>query len=92
MNKHYDDCYVETNSNLGEMFGIPVFKIKGSINNEIWLKKINDIKPDLIICVRYSEILKNSLLTIPNEGVINFSCFIITKIQRNGTNFSGIIT
>ena len=34
MNNHSDDCYLETNSNLGEMFGIPVFKIKGSIKME----------------------------------------------------------
>ena len=91
MNKHYDDCYVETNSNLGEMFGIPVFKIKGSINNEIWLKKINDIKPDLIICVRYSEILKNSLLTIPNEGVINFHASLLPKYKGMAPIFQALL-
>ena len=30
MNKHSNDCYIETNANLGKMFGIPVFKIEGS--------------------------------------------------------------
>ena len=28
MNKHSDDCYLDTNSNLGKIFDIPVFKIK----------------------------------------------------------------
>ena len=40
MNKHSDDHYIETNSNLGKIFNVPVFKMKGSINDETWLKKI----------------------------------------------------
>ena len=86
MNKHSNDCYIETNANLGKMFGIPVFKIEGSINDEIWLNKINKIKPDLIICIRYAEILKNSLLTIPNGGVINFHPSLLPKYKGIGTH------
>ena len=91
MNRHVDDCYLETNSNLGEMFGIPVFKIKGSINDEIWLKKINDMKPDLIICVRYAEILKNSLLTMPNIGVINFHPALLPKYKGMAPIFQALL-
>jgi methionyl-tRNA formyltransferase len=91
MNKHSNDCYIETNANLGKMFGIPVFKIEGSINDEIWLNKINKIKPDLIICIRYAEILKNSLLTIPNGGVINFHPSLLPKYKGMAPIFQALL-
>jgi methionyl-tRNA formyltransferase len=91
MNKHSNDCYIETNANLGKMFGIPVFKIEGSINDEIWLNKINEIKPDLIICIRYAEILKNSLLTIPNGGVINFHPSLLPKYKGMAPIFQALL-
>ena len=91
MNKHSNDCYIETNANLGKMFGIPVFKIEGSINDEIWLNKINEIKPDLIICIRYAEILKNSLLTIPNGGVINFHPSLLPKYKGMEPIFQALL-
>jgi methionyl-tRNA formyltransferase len=91
MNKHSDDCYLDTNSNLGKIFDIPVFKIKGSIHDEIWLNKINDLKPDLIICARYGEILKKSLLTIPNIGVINFHPSLLPKYKGLGPIFQALL-
>ena len=91
MNKHLGDCYLETNSNLGKIFDIPVFKIKGSIHDEIWLNKINDLKPDLIICARYGEILKKSLLTIPNIGVINFHPSLLPKYKGLGPIFQALL-
>ena len=91
MNKHSNDCYIETNANLGKMFSIPVFKIEGSINDEIWLNKINEIKPDLIICIRYAEILKNSLLTIPNGGVINFHPSLLPKYKGMAPIFQALL-
>ena len=91
MNKHSDDCYLDTNSNLGKIFGIPVFQIKGSINDEIWLKKINGLKPDLLICVRYGEILKKSLITIPSIGVINFHSSLLPKYKGLGPIFQALL-
>ena len=91
MNKHSDDCYLDNNSNLGKIFDIPVFKIKGSIHDEIWLNKINDLKPDLIICARYGEILKKSLLTIPNIGVINFHPSLLPKYKGLGPIFQALL-
>lgn len=91
MNKHSDDHYIETNSNLGKIFNVPVFKMKGSINDEIWLKKINEIKPDLIICIRYAEILKSSLLKIPKNGVINFHPSILPKYKGMAPIFQALL-
>tara|TARA_B100001765_G_C19467012_1_gene322041 strand:- start:125 stop:979 length:855 start_codon:yes stop_codon:yes gene_type:complete len=91
MNNHSDDCYLETNSNLGKIFDIPVFKISGSIHDENWLRKIKDLNPDLIICIRYAEILKKSLLEIPNKGVINFHPSLLPKYRGLGPIFQAVL-
>ena len=91
MNNHSDDCYLETNSNLGKIFDIPVFKISGSIHDENWLRKIKDLNPDLIICIRYAEILKKSLLEIPNKGVINFHSSLLPKYRGLGPIFQAVL-
>jgi len=91
MNKQSNDSYIETNSNLGKMFGIPVFKMKGSINDEIWLKRINELDPDLIICIRYAEILKPSLLRIPTNGVINFHPSLLPKYKGMAPIFQALL-
>ena len=84
MNKHLGDCYLETNSNLGRIFNIPVFKMKGSVHDEIWLKRITELKPDLILSLRYGEILKKPLLNIPTKGVINFHPSLLPKYKGLG--------
>ena len=91
MNKHLGDCYLETNSNLGKIFDVPVFKISGSIHDENWLRKIKDLNPDLIICIRYAEILKKSLLEIPNKGVINFHSSLLPKYRGLGPIFQAVL-
>ena len=91
MNNHSGDCYLETNSNLGKIFDVPVFKIRGSIHDKNWLRKIKDLKPDLIICIRYGEILKKSLLEIPNKGVINFHPSLLPKYRGLGSIFQALL-
>jgi folate-dependent phosphoribosylglycinamide formyltransferase PurN len=91
MNDHLDDCYLETNSNLGKIFDIPVYKIKGSIHDKTWLDKIRDLKPDLIICIRYAEILKKQLLEIPDDGVINFHPSLLPKYRGLGPVFQALL-
>ena len=91
MNKHLDDCYLETNSNLGKIFNIPVFKIKGSVHDEVLLKKITELKPDLILSLRYGEILKKPLLKIPNKGVINFHPSLLPKYKGLGPIFQALL-
>ena len=91
MNKHLGDCYLETNSNLGKIFNIPVFKIKGSVHDEVLLKKITELKPDLILSLRYGEILKKPLLKIPNKGVINFHPSLLPKYKGLGPIFQALL-
>ena len=91
MNSHSDDCCLETNSNLGKIFDIPVFKIRGSVHDEPWLDKIKDLNPDLIICIRYAEILKKQLLKIPKKGVINFHPSLLPKYRGLGPIFQALL-
>ena len=91
MNNHLGDCYLETNSNLGKIFNIPVFKIKGSVHDEVLLKKITELKPDLILSLRYGEILKKPLLKIPNKGVINFHPSLLPKYKGLGPIFQALL-
>ena len=61
--------------------------MKGSVHDEIWLKKITELKPDLILSLRYGEILKKPLLNIPTKGVINFHPSLLPKY--GGKRFYG---
>jgi len=91
MNKHENDCYLESNEKFGRIFGIPIFKMKGSVNDKIWIEKINELKPDLIICIRYAEILKKSIIDIPQYGVINFHSSLLPKYKGLGPIFQAML-
>ena len=91
LNKHENDCFLASNEKFGKIFGIPVFKIIGSIHDEIWIKKITELKPDLIVCVRYAEILKKPLLDIPSNGVINFHPSLLPKYKGLGPIFQAFL-
>jgi len=54
---------------LTSKFNIKNFKIN-NINDEINVKIINDISPDLILVIGWSQLLKNPLLKIPKIGTI----------------------
>ena len=45
----------------------------------------------MIICARYGEILKKSLLTIPNIGVINFHPSLLPKYKGLGPIFQALL-
>ena len=79
MNKHSDDCYLDTNSNLGKIFDIPVFKIKGSIHDEIWLNKINDLEPDR------RDIYSGAVGFFDFTGNVNTCIAIRTMIMKDQT-------
>ena len=65
--------------------------MKGSVHDEIWLKKITELKPDLILSLRYGEILKKPLLKIPNKGVINFHPSLLPKYKGLGPIFQALL-
>ena len=55
-----NEYILDTPSNLGKKFKIPVSRFVGSINDEINLQRIKQLEPELIIAIRYAEILKKN--------------------------------
>ena len=74
-----NEYVLDTPSNLGKRFKISVSKLSGSINDESNLQKIKQLEPELIIAIRYAEILKKSILSVPNKGVINIHPSLLPK-------------
>lgn len=48
---------------------IPIYYIN-SINSNYSLEKIRELKPDIIFCFGWSELIKKRILDIPSKGVI----------------------
>jgi len=48
---------------------------------EVFLRKIKGIEPDLIIVVAYGQILKKEFLSIPKYGVINIHASLLPKFR-----------
>ena len=74
-----NEYILDTPSNLGKRFKISVSRLAGSINDESNLQKIKQLEPELIIAIRYAEILKKSVLSVPNKGVINIHPSLLPK-------------
>ena len=74
-----NEYVLDTPSNLGKRFKISVSRLAGSINDESNLQRIKQLEPELIIAIRYAEILKKSVLSVPNKGVINIHPSLLPK-------------
>jgi methionyl-tRNA formyltransferase len=74
-----NEYVLDTPSNLGKRFKISVSRLSGSINDESNLQRIKQLGPELIIAIRYAEILKKSVLSVPNKGVINIHPSLLPK-------------
>ena len=74
-----NEYILDTPSNLGKRFKISVSRLAGSINDESNLQRIKQLGPELIIAIRYAEILKKSVLSVPNKGVINIHPSLLPK-------------
>ncbi len=56
-------------SDIGEKYNFPVFKID-NINSKESIKNMQNIEPDYIFVMAWSQLLQRKLLDIPNEGTI----------------------
>lgn len=63
---------------LAEKAGITVYSIK-NINDEVNIKKLRKIKPDIIFVIGISQIIKNEILQIPQYGCIGFHPSLLPK-------------
>ena len=81
--------------------GIVVLQPDKVRNNEIFLKQIQDLNPDVICVVAYGKILPKELLDIPKFGCINVHGSLLPKYRGaapiqwavlNGDTVTGITT
>ena len=60
---------------------IPIIKINNSINSQESLRKISELKPDLIVSITGNQIFKKSLLNIPKNGILNLHTSLLPKYR-----------
>lgn len=53
-------------------YKIPYFYIRGNINDSENIEILRRLKPDVIYCFGFSQILSKEILNIPTKGVIGF--------------------
>lgn len=79
----------------------PIFQPEKVKNNEELIKKVKDLKPDVICVVAYGKILPQELLDIPKFGSINVHGSLLPKYRGaapiqwavlNGDKVTGITT
>lgn len=90
INNYKGDCVFEIPSHLGKQMNIPVYRFNGSINDSYNLEKLRKFSPDLILTMRYGEILKKPSLSISTKGVINFHPSILPSYAGLGSIFQAI--
>lgn len=61
--------------------GIPVYQPEKVKNNEEFIQKLRDLKPDVIIVVAYGKILPEEILNIPKYGCINVHGSLLPKYR-----------
>ena len=80
---------------------IPVYQPTKIKNNEEFINKIRELKPDVICVVAYGKILPKELLRIPEKGCINVHGSLLPKYRGaapiqwavlNGDKITGITT
>lgn len=58
---------------------IKLHNIIGNINEQEYVDKLRDIKPDLIIIIGFSQLIKKTILEIPKYGCIGFHPSLLPK-------------
>ncbi len=67
-------------SQIQRKYGIPIIKTK-NINSHETIKKIDSLKPDLILSCYFNQILKKEIINIPRYGCLNIHPAIIQKYR-----------
>ena len=78
---------------------IPFFKLKGSINSEENLKKINSFKPDILVSILGNQLFKAPLINLTKFGCLNLHSALLPKyrglmptfwVLKNQEDFTGV--
>lgn len=81
--------YLATPKHLSKKFHIPFCYVNDIHDTQI-LERIKTIRPDLIISARFSQIIKESLLSIPSYGIINFHASLLPQYAGLGSVFQAM--
>jgi UDP-4-amino-4-deoxy-L-arabinose formyltransferase/UDP-glucuronic acid dehydrogenase (UDP-4-keto-hexauronic acid decarboxylating) len=81
---HKDDqnenVWFDSVAELAASKNIPVFAPE-NINHPLWVKKIEEYKPDVIFSFYYRNIIKKSILDIPPRGCLNLHGSLLPKYR-----------
>lgn len=78
-----------TPSAIARKFKIPILRISNVLSKET-LEIIRSLNPDIIVSARFSQILKQKILSIPSLGVINFHASLLPKYGGLGSIFQAL--
>jgi UDP-4-amino-4-deoxy-L-arabinose formyltransferase/UDP-glucuronic acid dehydrogenase (UDP-4-keto-hexauronic acid decarboxylating) len=81
---HKDDqnenVWFDSVAELAASKNIPVFAPE-NINHPLWVRKIEEYKPDVIFSFYYRNIIKKSILDIPQRGCLNLHGSLLPKYR-----------
>ena len=67
-------------------YGIRCSRVNDIVSKEN-LQNIHNLKPDLIVCLHFSQILRGELLSLPKYGVINCHASPLPQCRGLGSIF-----
>jgi methionyl-tRNA formyltransferase len=71
-----EDCWFDSVYAWAQSKGIPVFR-PWKINAERWIRKIRDLRPDVLFSFHYRYMLCNDILKIPARGAYNLHASLL---------------
>lgn len=83
------DRVLMTPSALAKKFQIPLLRTSNILSDNV-LATIRSLKPDLIVSARFSQVLKQKILSIPSLGVINFHASLLPNYGGLGSIFQAL--
>jgi UDP-4-amino-4-deoxy-L-arabinose formyltransferase/UDP-glucuronic acid dehydrogenase (UDP-4-keto-hexauronic acid decarboxylating) len=75
-----ENIWFDSVAELATSRNIPVFA-PDDINHPLWVKRISDIKPDIIFSFYYRKMIKSPILNIPPAGCINLHGSLLPKYR-----------
>jgi UDP-4-amino-4-deoxy-L-arabinose formyltransferase / UDP-glucuronic acid dehydrogenase (UDP-4-keto-hexauronic acid decarboxylating) len=75
-----ENIWFDSVAELASSHGIPVYSPE-NINHPIWVKKIEDIAPDILFSFYYRNMIGSNILNIPPEGGLNLHGSLLPKYR-----------
>lgn len=61
---------------LGKKFKIPIIKAR-EINSPEIIRKLDEVKPDLIVSAYFDQVIKKDIINIPSQAIINIHAALL---------------